>query len=90
MNLYTFVLEYRGGTYVSQYESHTLQGACRLWRLDQRKEKLRRAFEEDSYPIAIEADPKYGPGDIVNAWCDSALVGKKQKLALITIVLTKK
>ena len=77
--LYTVVMEYRGGTYISQVESCTVIAALQDW-----------AFALDSAPIqglghpqkdelikAIDSDLSYGlepsPLDgLVNAWCASA------------------
>lgn len=54
--LYTFILEYAGGTYISQYRSQTVNDAVRVWITDEvtvvpgfkekHREKIRAQFED--------------------------------------------
>src|SRR5215204_3168572 len=90
MPLYTFILEYAGGTYISQINASSPNSACVKWArslevsqvsgLDLKgKESLVKQLEEE------EPDPLDG---LVNAWCASALV--QDELALINLVQTER
>jgi len=89
MSLYTLIMEYAGGTYISQSKAHSPKSACMKWaqKLDESqvkglglkgKESLIEQMKEES-PVAIDG--------MLNAWCHSALV--RGKLALINLVQTE-
>jgi hypothetical protein len=79
--LYTVVMEYRGGTYVSQVNAGNVVEALREWALAldtgaikwlgpaRKRELLKTIDEEPSWAI----EPVKLDG-LVNAWCMSALV----------------
>lgn len=90
MNLYTFVLEYEGGTYISQIEADSPNNGSKLWaeNLDEReiynfgsksKEILLAQISEET-PVPIM--------NIENVWCVSYII--RGKLALVNIVQTQK
>jgi hypothetical protein len=87
MALFTFLLEFDGGTYISQFRAASPQRAASQYpshlmrnngvpTLAVRK-RLADAFTGD-YPAAIEG--------MRSVWCCSATIGKK--LALLNIVAT--
>jgi hypothetical protein len=89
MSLYTFIMEYAGGTYVSQVNAPAPESACVKWAqsldvsevdgLDLNgKESLVEQMREET-PTPLE--------DLVNVWCKSALV--RDELAIINLVRTE-
>jgi hypothetical protein len=89
MALYTFIMEYAGGTYISQIRSSSPKSACVKWaqKLDDSqvkglglkgKESLIGQMREDA-PVALDG--------LLNAWCNPALI--RGKLALINLVRTE-
>ncbi|MDR2037858.1 MAG: hypothetical protein LBQ60_08040 [Bacteroidales bacterium] len=76
MEKYTFITEYRGGTYISQYKASSLIEVLRLWanNLDKKiftlnkKEKILFEIENpDFFPMPISG--------IDNVWCGAYLSG---------------
>jgi hypothetical protein len=89
MPFYTFIMEYAGGTYISQVKAPSEKSACIKWaqRLDmdhvkglglKGKESLIDQMREES-PVPLEG--------ISNAWCTGALI--RGKSALINLVQTE-
>jgi len=77
MKKYTFIVEYRGGTYISQYVAFDLKIALSMWvnHLDKRyfsthkKQLLQEEIPDiDFFPVPVEG--------IENVWCGSYLSGK--------------
>lgn len=91
MSLYTFIMDYNGGTYISQFEnSGSLSNACLGW-----AKKLKTSdilgFGEKSRKILLEQlkNEEIIPiSDLQNCWCLSSLI--RNNLALITIIETVK
>ncbi len=92
--LYTVVIDYRGGTYISQVHARSVADALKIWAaaLDtaaigglgpQRKVELIDDIKEQ---LSLGQEPALLDG-LVNAWCASALTSGG--LALINIVATK-
>jgi hypothetical protein len=92
--LYTFVMEYRGGTYMAQVYARGVADALKTWAaaLDtaaiggfspQRKVEL---IDDISEELSHGQKPTLLDG-LVNAWCTSALTSGG--VALINIVATK-
>jgi hypothetical protein len=90
MSLYTLIIEYEGGTYISQIKAPSPKSACVKWaqKLDgsqvkglglKGKESLIEQMKEES-PVAIDG--------MLNAWCNSTLV--RGRLALINLVQTER
>ena len=90
MHLYTFIMEYAGGSYVSQVKASSPKAACVKWAkaLDAGKvvglgqsSKLALIKEiKEEVPVAIQ--------NTLGVWCVTVLV--RGKLALITFVQTEK
>ncbi len=89
MPFYTFIMEYAGGTYISQVRAPSPKSACVKWAqsLDisqvngmglTSKKQLIKEMKDES-PVALDT--------ILNAWCKSALI--RGELALINIVQTE-
>ncbi|WP_455499042.1 hypothetical protein [Coprobacter sp.] len=77
MERYTFIAEYRGGTYTSQYDAENLENGLKLWaeNLDlkyfskSKKEKIiAETKDTDLFPVELDG--------IKNTWCRSYLGGK--------------
>ncbi len=87
MKKFTFLVEFRGGTYISQYKAINLTEALFLWannvdvpvftnKIQERiKEKIK---EEDFFPIAVKT--------VDNVWCTSYVIFRS--LLLLNIVET--
>jgi hypothetical protein len=94
MPLYTFIMDYRGGTYISQVRAASPRKAVWRWANDlnpkpifgfgaKAKEQLIAELHDDEaegeeFPIAV--------GQAVNAWCYTLLI--KGQLVLVNIVKT--
>ena len=87
MKKYTFIVEYRGGTYISQYVAFDLKIALSMWvnHLDKRyfsthkKQLLQEEISDiDFFPVPVEG--------IENVWCGSYLSGKY--FLLLNIIVT--
>lgn len=90
MELYTFIMEYAGGTYISQVRSNDRLGAMRKWveELDvksikwfseKRKRKLIDDDFKDEVPVLLQ--------ECTNVWCFCLRLQKG--IALINIIETK-
>ena len=90
MPLYTFILDYDGGTYIAQVKSRSLKNAPLLWATSleegevftykygaKRKAELIEEIKNCS-PVALNGSQ--------NAWCMSVII--QNKFALINFVLT--
>jgi hypothetical protein len=89
MSLYTFIMEYAGGTYISQAKASSPKLACVKWAqsLDvsqmsglggKSKESLIEQMKDES-PTPIDG--------VLNTWCASALI--RGDLVLVNFVLTE-
>ncbi len=90
MSLYTFIMEYAGGTYVSQVTAPSPKSACVKWAqgLDvsqvsgvglKSKEILIEEMRAEA-PVALDG--------LSNSWCATARI--RGELALINIVQTER
>jgi hypothetical protein len=90
MNLYTFILDYIGGTYISQVKARNLTKAVSKWPdglvIDEIKglgpntiSLLKLRLTEDR-PVPLSG--------LINAWCMSTII--RGRLVLIHIVETEK
>jgi hypothetical protein len=86
--LYTFILEYRGGTYISQVRAPNYKTAPRVWaeKLDLTAiGKLEKGFGDKL--VASISEEKPAPLDgVAKTWCLSSCPVKK--LALVHFVQT--
>jgi hypothetical protein len=87
MSRYTFIAEYKGGTYISQYDVESLEDGLKFWadNLDlkyfSKAKKAKIIVEtknEDLFPVELIG--------IKNAWCGFYLRGKYA--VLLNIVKT--
>lgn len=87
MERYTFIAEYRGGTYTSQYDVENLEDGLKLWAENvdlkyfskSKKEKIiAETKDRDLFPVELDG--------IKNTWCASYLRGKFE--LLLNIVKT--
>ena len=87
MKKYTFIAEFRGGTYISQYEAINLTKALFIWadNLDSQifkdRVKIRiqeKVKEKDFSPVSIET--------VDNVWCSSYVIFRS--FLLLNIVET--
>lgn len=89
LELYTFILEYRGGTYISQFEATTPEKALErwieehdnsvIWKLKDKHTKQIREWCEESGPVEIR--------DNTNVWCFIFYI--KDHRGLLNFVKTK-
>jgi hypothetical protein len=90
MSLYTFVMDYAGGTYISQVKAPSPKSACVKWvqKLDHSQVKgLGLKGKESLIEQKTEESPVTLDG-MLNAWCASAHV--RGRLALINLVQTER
>ena len=89
MKKYTFIVEYRGGTYISQFVALDMNTALLMWvnNLDKRyfsihkKQMLQKEISDiDFFSVPIEG--------VDNVWCQSYLSGKY--FLLLNIIETVK
>ena len=74
MKKFTFIAEYKKGTYISQYESSNLMEALVIW-----ADNLDIQFRDNFYsPVSIEK--------VDNVWCSSYVIFRS--LLLLNIVET--
>jgi hypothetical protein len=86
-NLYTVILDFRGGTYIAQvsrssptkavidWSNEISKDEAQTWKLDVRQ--LQRLLQEDEL-VALDG--------LANAWCTTARIGRH--LALINVIQT--
>jgi hypothetical protein len=87
MNLYTIILDLKGGTYISQINETNEKGALNNWRdsIDDLLPELDIAYKNSiRNSNAFELIPLSG---LENVWCSSELIG--DSLALISIIRTQ-
>ena len=92
MELYTFIMEYLGGTYISQVKAKDEFNAMQIWlkalKVKEIKgftkyqyQKLLKEDFEDEKPILIEG--------CKNVWCFGLRISNKENTALINFIKTK-
>ena len=87
-SLFTFVLEYDGGIYISQYRGRTVREALRRWARSERTAltgQWELAVVEELFTRIVEETP-VALQEAVHAWCVSTLAARK--LVLLNIVRT--
>ena len=87
MKKFTFIAEYKKGTYISQYESSNLMEALVIWAdnldiqffTEKVKDKIQEKVRDNFYsPVSIEK--------VDNVWCSSYVIFRS--LLLLNIVET--
>lgn len=88
MALFTFLMEYRGGTYVSQVEADSYLEAPAKWAKKEDWSYIPKAGKKFKKQLLaeLESDPVAALDGLTNAWCTATTI--KGKLALITFVQT--
>lgn len=77
MKKYTFIAEYKGGTYISQYIANNLTDALLLWGNGLDK-KIFSKSKKDNILLELN-DPNFYPTplkDMDKVWCSTYLSGK--------------
>ena len=91
MNLYTLVLDFHGGTYISQFDADTPQDAVAAWCKELCDNELlgqiSHAVAEGVMVDAIENDLVEVDG-LHGAWCAAASV--EDQLALLNVIITQR
>lgn len=87
MKLYTFIFEYKGGTYISQFEAKDIKAAYQLW-CDNLNYKIITGMNKAKYKkiLAQTSDVSFSlMFDCKNIWCAHFIYK-----GFMTIVLTEK
>jgi hypothetical protein len=89
MALFTFILEYRGGTYASQVRAPSLRRAAAAWAAGLDTNSIRGAGPAARRQLReeISADEPVALAGLTGVWCYTALV--RGHLALINVVETR-
>jgi hypothetical protein len=86
MPLFTILLEFGGGTYVSQVQAASLKGAKDKYCLSLATQKFGTGKTRRELAEKLKDDEPTALSDIRNVWCLSVSIGRK--LALLNIVST--
>ena len=88
MPLYTFILDFEGGTYLSQVEASTFKSAPAVWASNLAPGEVRGMREASIRELgaAMAENTPIQLNGLVHAWCVSALV--RGRLALVHFVQT--
>jgi hypothetical protein len=85
--LYTFILEYRGGTYISQTNATTLVDAIRGWIAVHTEDSLATwDLSRHKLEFFIEENPTVALADTTGVWCVTGTID--DHFALLNIVDT--
>lgn len=92
MALFTFVTDYRGGTYIRQVQANNLRKACEIWADAIVQNDNIYGLKLSKFLKAAAAElAEFSPTPIegaTNVWCFSLAIGKK--LMLVNIIKTEK
>jgi hypothetical protein len=88
MPLYTFFLEYRGGTYISQVRAQSSNSALRVWARTLNKTELSQldTHTKSSLVEKVQSDIPIAIEGVKNTWCCTALLD--QHMAIINFTQT--
>ncbi len=89
MPFYTFIMEFKGGTYISQVNSDSAKNACINWAENLEISKIHR-FGKSSKEILIaeiKQEDSVSVNGVKNVWCVSVLI--RGELVLITFIQTE-
>ncbi len=89
MSLYTFILDFQGGTYISQLSSRSVNSAVKKWAKELDTDEIFGMGNSVKQEIIneVEKDVPIPLKGLKRTWCVSALTGKG--LALVNVVETK-
>ncbi len=88
MRLYTVIMDYAGGTYISQVNALSPKAACLKWAKNLNVSQV-NGLGERGKQLLIEQIKEENPlslTGLLNAWCTTAHV--RGKLALINVIQT--
>jgi hypothetical protein len=89
MRLFTFIMAYKGGTYISQVRAPDILNAQNEWLKSKNAwEALNECERSSLIKNILEDDTPTAISDVANVWCFTALDDEKN-LALINIVKTE-
>ena len=86
MALFTVVLDFGGGTYISQVRARSAPVALRLWAKSEALSKVQGLTSRDRGKLAESLDEPVKLDGLKNAWCATAAAGRK--FALVNLVRT--
>lgn len=87
MTLFTIILDYAGGTYISQVEAENVQEAFRTWLAKLRSDRIADAVSHEVADGFAATEPDLVPlNGLEGVWCGSALA--RDELALLNLVRT--
>lgn len=89
MNLYTFIMEFQGGIYISQVNENSVELACLEWINNLEISEIENFEESDrtDFIEEIKTDKPTKIEKVLNVWCLSFLA-QKNNLALVNIIQT--
>lgn len=89
MFLYTFIMEYERGTYISQFSGKTVKDACGKWVKNLNVSKIESFTEANKLDFIKEmkVEKPVSVSNVINVWCVS-LLNEDDKLALINVIQT--
>lgn len=91
MNLYTLVLDFHGGTYITQFDAETATDAVAAWCRELQEEQLLGEVSSDvAEGIMIDAieNRLVEVEGLHGAWCAAATV--EGELALLNVIITQR
>lgn len=87
--MYTFFLEFDGGTFISQYKSTSLENAILQW---SKKLSLSaigaRDIYKNSFLLDVKKEAVVNVVDVESVWCISPYIGKE--IAIVHIIGTER
>lgn len=88
MQLYTFILDFRGGPYISQFKGETPKAATYKWAKKLKTKGIPHLNKKGMKSIIedLDEDELVAIDTVKNVWCHSFLV--KNHLALLNIITT--
>lgn len=87
LSLYTIVLEYKGGTYISQIHSESPTAAVKKWSTIVTERSLAEWGLDRTDLVLLSADNPIPLENCVNIWCLSG--SAKNRLMLLNVIATE-
>ena len=88
-NIYTFIMDYLGGTYISQHSANCKEDAMKLWIANLAVDEIKGFTHDDKSEIeriGFEDDDPCPLKGLTNVW--HFIVNTKNETAYINVVLT--
>ena len=88
MPFYTFIMDYAGGTYISQVNAASEKSACVKWAQKLELSQIQRLGPKGQAALIqkMKNDPPVALNGTFNAWCTGAFI--RGEYALINLVQT--